>query len=61
MEPEVTVPLIFEQLFGTFALSPLSVKIAIFGLPLAALLLAEDGHEVVFAVLSPVEAPGGRA
>lgn len=31
-----------------------------FGLPLGAWLLAEDGHEVVLAVLSPVPAPGRR-
>jgi methionyl-tRNA formyltransferase len=36
------------------------VKIAFFGLPLGALLLAEDGHELNLAVLSPVAAPGRR-
>lgn len=36
------------------------VRIACFGLPLAACLLSRDGHDVVLAVLSPVEAPGRR-
>lgn len=36
------------------------MKIAFFGLPLAALLLQQDGHDVGFALLSPVPAPGGR-
>jgi methionyl-tRNA formyltransferase len=34
------------------------VRIAFFGLPLAALLLGADGHRVELAVLAPVEAPG---
>jgi methionyl-tRNA formyltransferase len=36
------------------------LKIAYFGLPLGALLLARDGHELGPVVLSPVEAPGRR-
>ncbi|MES1187031.1 MAG: formyltransferase family protein [Myxococcales bacterium] len=36
------------------------MKIAYFGLPLGALLLAADGHELGPVVLSPVEAPGRR-
>lgn len=36
------------------------MKIAYFGLPLGALLLAEDGHELEPVVLSPVAAPGRR-
>jgi methionyl-tRNA formyltransferase len=36
------------------------MRIAFFGLPLAALLLAADGHEIVLAVLAPVDAPGKR-
>ena len=36
------------------------MKIAYFGLPLGALLLAVDGHELGPVVLSPVEAPGRR-
>jgi methionyl-tRNA formyltransferase len=36
------------------------LKIAYFGLPLGALLLAEDGHAPALVVLSPVEAPGRR-
>jgi methionyl-tRNA formyltransferase len=35
-------------------------RIACFGLPLAAYLLARDGHDVCWSVLSPVEAPGRR-
>ncbi|HEX2732848.1 MAG TPA: formyltransferase family protein [Polyangiaceae bacterium] len=38
--------------------SPL--KIAYFGLPLGACLLARDGHQLSFAALSPVPAPGRR-
>ncbi|HKY39043.1 MAG TPA: formyltransferase family protein [Polyangiaceae bacterium] len=34
------------------------MKIAYFGLPLGALLLARDGHQLGPVVLSPVEAPG---
>jgi len=34
------------------------LKIAYFGLPLGALLLRQDGHELAPIVLSPVEAPG---
>jgi len=37
-----------------------SIRIAYFGLPLGALLLARDGAEASLAVLSPVEAPGRR-
>lgn len=36
------------------------MRIAFFGLPLAALCLAADGHEIELAVLAPVEAPGRR-
>lgn len=36
------------------------MKIAYFGLPLGALLLAQDGHELGPIVLSPLEAPGRR-
>jgi methionyl-tRNA formyltransferase len=36
------------------------VKIAYFGLPLGALLLADDGHTLDPIVLAPVEAPGRR-
>jgi methionyl-tRNA formyltransferase len=36
------------------------VRIAFFGLPLAALLLLADGHEIAFAVLSRPETPGRR-
>jgi len=36
------------------------LKIAYFGLPLGALLLARDGHELGPVVLSPVDAPGRR-
>ncbi len=35
-------------------------RIAFFGLPLAACLLAQDGHELCLAVLSPVAGPGRR-
>ena len=35
-------------------------RIAFFGLPLAACLLSEDGHDVCLAVLAPVEGPPGR-
>jgi len=34
------------------------LKIAYFGLPLGALLLARDGHRLATVVLSPIEAPG---
>ena len=34
------------------------LKIAYFGLPLGALLLAADGHDLGLVVLSPVDAPG---
>jgi methionyl-tRNA formyltransferase len=37
-----------------------TLRIAYFGLPLAAWLLARDGHDVRFAALAPVEAPGRR-
>jgi methionyl-tRNA formyltransferase len=36
------------------------LKIAYFGLPLGALLLGQDGHELETIVLSPVDAPGRR-
>jgi hypothetical protein len=36
------------------------LKIAYFGLPLGALLLSEDGHELGPVVLSPIAAPGRR-
>ena len=36
------------------------IRVAYFGLPLAALLLSSDGFEPVLAVLSPVDAPGVR-
>ncbi len=36
------------------------MKIAFFGLPLAACLLAQDGHDVVFAGLSRTDVAGGR-
>ena len=36
------------------------MRIAFFGLPLAALLIGRDGHQIVLGVLSPVEAPGRR-
>jgi len=36
------------------------LKIAYFGLPLGALLLLRDGHELPLIALSPVEAPGRR-
>lgn len=36
------------------------LRIGFFGLPLAALLLARDGHSIAWAVLSPVDAPGRR-
>jgi methionyl-tRNA formyltransferase len=36
------------------------LKIAYFGLPLGALLLAADGHSLASVVLSPIEAPGRR-
>jgi methionyl-tRNA formyltransferase len=36
------------------------LKIAYFGLPLGALLLLRDGHELPLIVLSPVDAPGRR-
>jgi methionyl-tRNA formyltransferase len=38
----------------------MTLRIAYFGLPLAAWLLACDGHDVRFAVLAPVDAPGRR-
>jgi methionyl-tRNA formyltransferase len=36
------------------------LKIAFFGLPLAACLLARDGHDVALAVLAPVDGAPGR-
>jgi methionyl-tRNA formyltransferase len=38
----------------------MGLKIAYFGLPLAAYLLSRDGHEVSVAVLAPIAAPGRR-
>ena len=37
-----------------------ALRIGVFGLPLAALLLLRDGHAVRWSVLSPVAAPGRR-
>lgn len=37
-----------------------ALRLAFFGLPLAASLLARDGHELVSVVLSPVGGPGRR-
>jgi len=54
---EVAASAKIEQLFGI----PMpGLKIGFFGLPLAALLLLEDGHDVRWAVLSPIEAGGRR-
>ncbi len=54
---EVAASAKIEQLFGI----PMpGLKIGFFGLPLAALLLIEDGHEIRWAVLSPVAAGGRR-
>jgi methionyl-tRNA formyltransferase len=39
---------------------PDSLRIAFFGLPLAGYLLSRDGHDLRFAALSPVAAPGLR-
>ena len=36
------------------------LRIGFFGLPLAAVLLLRDGHDLRFAALSPVQAPGRR-
>jgi methionyl-tRNA formyltransferase len=36
------------------------MKLAFFGLPLGALLLADDGHEIALATLAPLSAPGRR-
>ncbi len=38
----------------------MTLRLAYFGLPLAAYLLARDGQDVGFAVLAPVDAPGRR-
>jgi len=38
----------------------MTLRIACFGLPLAAYLLARDGHDVGVSVLAPVDAPGRR-
>ena len=38
----------------------MSFRIAHFGLPLAAVLLNRDGHDVCLSVAPPIEAPGGR-
>ncbi len=40
--------------------TPRPLRIGFFGLPLAALLLARDGHAIEWAALSPVDAPGRR-
>lgn len=39
---------------------PAPLRIAFFGLPLAGYLLSRDGHDVRFAALSPIAAPGLR-
>jgi methionyl-tRNA formyltransferase len=39
---------------------PQPLKIALFGLPLAGLLLQADGHEIALAALAPVEHVGAR-
>jgi methionyl-tRNA formyltransferase len=54
------VPGEIEQLFGSPVVPARPLKIAFFGLPLAALLLLEDDYELGLAVISPVAAPGGR-
>jgi len=38
----------------------LTLRLAFFGLPLAALLLLADGHEIVFSMLSRADTPGRR-
>ncbi len=38
----------------------MTLRLAFFGLPLAAVLLARDGHEVGLSVPAPVDAPGRR-
>lgn len=38
----------------------MSLKVAYFGLPLGALLLLADGHELSFCALPPIDAPGLR-
>jgi methionyl-tRNA formyltransferase len=38
----------------------MSLRVAHFGLPLAAVLLHQDGHDVCLSVLPPLEAPGAR-
>lgn len=69
MRPEVTREGPFGKLFceggdgrrrAAALVRESSLKIAYFGLPLGALLLARDGHELGPVVLSPVEAPGRR-
>lgn len=40
--------------------TPAPPRIGFFGLPLAALLLEHDGHQLEWAVLSPLELPGRR-
>lgn len=54
---EVAASAKIEQLFGI----PMpGLKIGFFGLPLGALLLLEDAHDVRWAVLSPIAAGGRR-
>jgi methionyl-tRNA formyltransferase len=64
MLPEVSGSRTGAQLFGISltpgARLPVPLKIAYFGLPLGALLLARDGHALEPCVLSPVDAPGHR-
>lgn len=69
MRLEVTAGSEIEQLFGAGApgaeliassVQPAVMKIAFFGLPLAAHLLGVDGHDLRLVVLAPVAAPGKR-
>jgi methionyl-tRNA formyltransferase len=52
-------PHVRGQVFGGTPASG-TVNIAFFGLPLAALALNRDGHDLTLAALSPVECPGRR-
>src|SRR5690349_3138771 len=45
---------------GSARQGPMALRIAFFGLPLAALLLARDGHDVALAALSRTDAVGLR-
>jgi methionyl-tRNA formyltransferase len=47
-------------LMGTDSPRSRQLRIAYFGLPVGALLLQADGHEITLAVLSPVAQPGER-